>query len=75
MGKPLACYKGIIYTSSIEEANDLTSAINEEAGEQLAQAIHSQVKDYKKWIELFRKKRPGNTCHSSRSGYVRYRVR
>ncbi|SJZ55083.1 DEAD/DEAH box helicase family protein, partial [Legionella maceachernii] len=56
MGKPLACYKGIIYTSSIEEANDLTSAINEEAGEQLAQAIHSQVKDYKKWIELFRKK-------------------
>ncbi|CDZ77292.1 DNA phosphorothioation system restriction enzyme [Legionella massiliensis] len=71
MGKPLVYYKGIIYTSSIEEAKQLAAAINQEQAERekaasgdaeqkkkpkLAQAIHSQIKDYEKWIEQFKRK-------------------
>ncbi len=56
MGQPLASYKGIIYTSSIDEANQLVAAINVGHPSRIAQAIHSRVKDYKKWIEKFNKK-------------------
>lgn len=56
MGKALASYKGIIYTSSIQEAKLLTAAINEGAGTKLAKPIHSNVKKNKDWIELFYKR-------------------
>ena len=61
LGKPLASYKGIIYTSSIEEANELADAINQRQssqgnGPKLARAIHSQVKDYETWIDDFKRK-------------------
>ncbi|RAP38036.1 hypothetical protein B1207_03340 [Legionella quinlivanii] len=55
MGKTLASYKGIIYTTSIPEAKLLTAAINEGAGTKLAKSIHSNIKKYKGWIERFNK--------------------
>ncbi|WP_133138680.1 DEAD/DEAH box helicase family protein [Legionella genomosp. 1] len=56
MGETLASYKGIIYTSSIQEAKLLTTAINEGAGTKLAKSIHSNIKKYKGWIERFNKR-------------------
>lgn len=68
MKEPLASYKGIIFTSSIKEANELADAINEvqlqkltEAGKplsvpKLAYAIHSNVDSCREWIEDFKAK-------------------